>query len=168
MVWTARQHVQLHYKDDMLRMLCRYLDNMTSERVDAEGIRNIAEAARQFLPGRKQSPKVETVLKMGKDSELDAWEKLDDVIMGGKSGSYLETAERVEIFEGNNAPKGSYDYDGAVWRGELIVEGGGFCGSRTKVSQFTCRSQQSHFYAQCNVLIIPHSFVWPVQSDCTT
>lgn len=108
---------------------------MTSERVDAEGISNIAEAAKQFLPERKLAPEVENVLKMSSDSDLDAWEKLDDVIMGGKSGSKMQTAERVEIFEGaNNAPKGTYDYDGAVWRGELVVEGGGFCGTRTKVS----------------------------------
>ena len=115
-------------------VVCSYLDNMTSERVDAQGISNIAEAAKHFLPGRNQPPVVKTVLKMGSSAEMEAWEKLDDVIMGGKSGSFLQSSEKVEGFHEGYEPKGQYDYKGAVWRGELVVEGGGFCGARTKVS----------------------------------
>ena len=106
---------------------------MTSERVDAQGISNIAEAAKHFLPGRNQPPVVENVLKMGSSADIEAWEKLDDVIMGGKSGSFLQSSEKVEGFHEGYEPKGQYDYKGAVWRGELVVEGGGFCGARTKV-----------------------------------
>lgn len=46
------------------------------------------------------------------------WQRLDDVIMGGKSDSALAVAA-----EDSDAS--------AVWRGELITEGGGFCGART-------------------------------------
>lgn len=45
------------------------------------------------------------------------WERLDDVIMGGQSSSTLKATE-----------------DGAaLFSGDLIIEGGGFCGARTKV-----------------------------------
>lgn len=46
------------------------------------------------------------------------WQRLDDVIMGGQSDSALAIAA-----EDSDAS--------AVWRGELITEGGGFCGTRT-------------------------------------
>ena len=32
--------------------LCRYLDNMTSERVDAEGVKNVAVAAKENLKAK--------------------------------------------------------------------------------------------------------------------
>jgi hypothetical protein len=41
--------------------------------------------------------------------DLEAWERLDDVIMGGSSSSGLGPAE---------------DGAGAVWKGDLIVEVG--------------------------------------------
>ena len=44
------------------------------------------------------------------------WQRLDDVIMGGQSSSGLQVSS-----EGASA----------VWSGELITEGGGFCGART-------------------------------------
>lgn len=44
------------------------------------------------------------------------WQRLDDVIMGGQSSSGLQAAE------GGGS---------AVWTGDLIFEGGGFCGTRT-------------------------------------
>ena len=50
-------------------------------------------------------------------SDLEKWQRLDDVIMGGQSDSELRAA-----------PDGS----GAVWTGTLRVEGGGFCGALTK------------------------------------
>lgn len=112
---------------------CRILENLTSERVDAQGISNIAEAAKQCLPRGHLAPQLERVLSMQSSSDLEAWEKLDDVIMGGKSGSFLQTAEAVEGFQGDFDPKGHYSFQGAVWRGDLVVEGGGFCGARTKV-----------------------------------
>lgn len=46
----------------------------------------------------------------------------------------LQTAKEVHSFQGDYEGKGSYETEGAVWRGELITEGGGFCGARTKVS----------------------------------
>ena len=77
----------------MLSARRRYLDNMTSERVDAEGIGNIAKAAQHFLPPRTFQPEVETVISMSSTEDLEVWEKLDDTIMGGKSGSFLQVRE---------------------------------------------------------------------------
>ncbi|KAL3135711.1 hypothetical protein ABBQ38_006182 [Trebouxia sp. C0009 RCD-2024] len=112
-----------------------YLDNMTSERVDAEGVSNIAQAAKQFLLQRSFQPETQNVISMRSKEDLEAWEKLDDTIMGGKSGSFLQTAKEVQGFQGeySNDSKGSYEFEGAVWRGDLITEGGGFCGARTKM-----------------------------------
>lgn len=49
--------------------LCRYLDNMTSERVDSEGVTNVAKFAQQ-LPKAEASESV--VLAMGSDEDLQA------------------------------------------------------------------------------------------------
>ena len=120
---------------------CRYIDNMTSERVDAEGISNIAKAAKHFLPTQRFQPEVEQVLSMRTAADLEVWEKLDDTIMGGKSGSYLQTAEDLHGFQGDYKDKQPYDFKGSVWRGETITDGGGFCGARTQV--MTCCSFSS-------------------------
>lgn len=45
----------------------------------------------------------------------------------------LQTAGEVQGFQGEYDNKGKYEFEGAVWRGDLITEGGGFCGARTKV-----------------------------------
>ncbi len=95
---------------------------MTSEKVDNQGVSNIAAAAATyFLSGGKSTTsrpknKVEDILPMKTVEDLEKWQKLDDVIMGGSSSSGLEIC-----------PDGT----GAVWLGQLIVEGGGFCGART-------------------------------------
>ena len=92
-----------------------YLDNMTSERVDNEGVTNISTAAGKYLK-RSASRTVMDVLPMKSAEDLAKWQRLDDVIMGGKSSSGLEV---------------SSSGTGAVWKGDLVVEGGGFCGART-------------------------------------
>ena len=64
-----------------------------------------------------QERKLTTVLSMGSEQDISKWERLDDVIMGGQSSSSLKVIEdEVALFSGN-----------------LILEGGGFCGARTKV-----------------------------------
>ncbi|KAK9814216.1 hypothetical protein WJX72_002437 [[Myrmecia] bisecta] len=93
-----------------------YLDNMTSERVDAQGVSNVAAAAAQHLPRQSDGAPCE-VLSMRSADDLAKWDRLDDVIMGGQSGSALQPAD---------------DGSGAIWTGNLIIEGGGFCGARTK------------------------------------
>ena len=118
---------------NILCKCCRYKDNMTSERVDSEGISNIAEAAKQFLPAQKLQPEMEQILSMRSAQDLEKWEKLDDTIMGGKSGSFLQSAKDLHGFQGGYDHKSDYQFEGSVWRGELITEGGGFCGARTKV-----------------------------------
>jgi uncharacterized protein YbjT (DUF2867 family) len=90
-----------------------YLDDMTSERVDAGGVSNIAKLA-QKLP--KQPTESAQIMSMGSADDLKLWKQLDDTIMGGQSSSKLDvTADGT-----------------AVWTGNLIVEGGGFCGQRTE------------------------------------
>lgn len=49
--------------------------------------------------------------------DLEKWQRLDDVIMGGQSESELRPAA---------------DGSGALWTGILRVEGGGFCGARSR------------------------------------
>ena len=51
------------------------------------------------------------------EKDLANWEKIDDVIMGGKSSSSMQA--------GSNQT--------AVWSGNLNTDGGGFCGTRNKV-----------------------------------
>ena len=96
-----------------------YLDGMTPERVDSKGVAAIAEAAAAFIPKQSKSSKV--VLSMQEGKDLEKWQKLDDVIMGGNSDSNLKLNESS---------------DGFAWTGELIVEGGGFCGQRSYPESF--------------------------------
>jgi hypothetical protein len=49
----------------------------------------------------------ETILAMATSDDLAAWERLDDVIMGGSSSSALEAAP---------------DGGGALWKGDLVME----------------------------------------------
>ncbi|KAL4536080.1 hypothetical protein Ndes2437B_g05513 [Nannochloris sp. 'desiccata'] len=102
-----------------------YLDNMTSQRVDDQGVSNIAAAAAKYFNkgnfttnglSSRPKPTIEDILPMKTVEDLEKWQRLDDVIMGGNSSSGLEL---------------SPDGTGAVWKGQLIVEGGGFCGART-------------------------------------
>lgn len=57
------------------------------------------------------------VVALASDQDFSRWERLDDVIMGGQSESTLKAgADGTAVFEGT-----------------LRVEGGGFCGARTRV-----------------------------------
>ena len=55
------------------------------------------------------------------DAEPEAtaalWERIDDVVMGGVSSSKIVVSDK-----------------GAAWRGIVRTDGGGFCGTRTAVS----------------------------------
>lgn len=62
------------------------------------------------------------MVPLGTQADLERWERLDDVIMGGQSSSTLSLS-----------PEGEGT---AVFSGELVVEGGGFCGTRSKVHPF--------------------------------
>ncbi|RZL97265.1 MAG: hypothetical protein EOO88_62715 [Pedobacter sp.] len=61
---------------------------------------------------------MQTVLPMKSAKEIKKWERIDDVIMGGQSNSKLEAFT-----------------SGAAWSGDLVLEGGGFCGTRIKVKK---------------------------------
>jgi uncharacterized protein YbjT (DUF2867 family) len=98
-----------------------YVDDMTPEKVEALGGANVLRAmeAAGGLKGNGLSTSA-IVLPMAKgenDDPLSLWDRLDDVIMGGASSSALSLAE---------------DGKSAVWQGDLVHEGGGFCGQRTK------------------------------------
>ena len=68
---------------------------------------------------QEQSELQKVVVPLRSDRDLVNWERIDDVIMGGQSSSSLQPS-------GNGQT--------AVWSGDLIIEGGGFCGTRNKVS----------------------------------
>ena len=77
-----------------------------------------------------QERKLATILGMGSEQDIGRWERLDDVIMGGQSSSTLAATE-----------------DGAaLFSGDLILEGGGFCGARTKAraAQATAALSDAH------------------------
>ena len=58
-----------HDGNNLIKTLSsRYLDNMTSERVDAEGVSNVAELAKK-LP--QQQPETACVLSMASDKDLE-------------------------------------------------------------------------------------------------
>uniref|UniRef100_A0A383VGD9 NAD(P)-binding domain-containing protein n=1 Tax=Tetradesmus obliquus TaxID=3088 RepID=A0A383VGD9_TETOB len=97
-----------------------YIDGMSPERVETQGMANIVAALAKHAPGIASAGSgisSSSILPMASAEDLAAWERLDDVIMGGNSSSALEAAA---------------DGSGAVWKGDLVVEGGGFCGARTK------------------------------------
>jgi hypothetical protein len=81
-----------------------YLDNMTPERVDAEGVAALVAAAKEYLPRSQHS--TEEVFSMRSVDDLAKWQRLDDVIMGGQSSSVLTPAA---------------DGSGAVWTGEHAI-----------------------------------------------
>ena len=73
-------------------------------------------------------------------SNLDAWERIDDVIMGGVSSSQLVA-----------------DGDAVSFEGTLREEGGGFCGQRLKLltEPLDLSAQAHHHTTPCH----PHRAV---------
>lgn len=92
----------------------RRMDDKAAEQIDFLGVKNIAEAVKRFIPEDDMAPK--QILGMTSEEDVAKWERLDDVIMGGQSESKVALAE---------------DGSGMVFSGQVIVEGGGFCGHRT-------------------------------------
>lgn len=90
----------------------------------AAGVLCMAEAWSTSLSLHSLQPsrEVQTVLPMKGDKDVKRWERIDDVIMGGKSSSQMEGSAT-----------------GATWSGELVMEGGGFCGTRRKVGPSPAR-----------------------------
>eukprot|EP00892_Ulva_mutabilis_P007202 jgi/Ulvmu1/4854/UM020_0140.1 len=84
-------------------------EGLTPEAVDAKGVSNVVSAIAANLP----TPQfVKTPIMQA--SDVGGWQIKDDVIMGGKSSSSISVAEGSNVAE---------------WAGELVVEGGGFCGT---------------------------------------
>jgi len=91
-----------------------YLNGMTPEKVDSQGVAAIANAAAKYVP--KQAKGSTVVMPFQSASDLEGWQKLDDVIMGGNSDSALSLSDSGHGF---------------TWSGKLVLEGGGFCGARS-------------------------------------
>ncbi|KAG2439443.1 hypothetical protein HXX76_004799 [Chlamydomonas incerta] len=98
------------------------IGGMSSEVVEAQGISTLMSVLPELLP-KKTERTSRVVLPMRTAEDLAVWNKLDDVIMGGASDSGLEPI--------SDAERAQMGCAGAVWRGTLITEGGGFCGTRT-------------------------------------
>jgi len=106
-----------------------YPDGMTPEVVDAKGVAAFAAAAAGALPAPPPPtgpPPTRLAVPLSTPADVAVWEPLDDVIMGGSSASTLKAGEEGE--EGAAPPPGG----GVVWSGDVVFEGGGFCGARTK------------------------------------
>jgi len=95
----------------------------TSEAIDYQAVEACASLARKSFPEAQE--KLATLLPLESEEDLQQWERLDDVIMGGSSASgwTWSLATRDE----RRKQGGS-----AVWSGTLITQGGGFCGTRTR------------------------------------
>ncbi|TAE58233.1 MAG: NAD-dependent epimerase/dehydratase family protein [Nostocales cyanobacterium] len=75
----------------------------TPENVEYQGVKNLVEAARRYLPNSdekvvfdftKTSPELKAQLK-------NIWGALDDVVMGGVSSSNFSILEKTALFAGN-------------------------------------------------------------------
>jgi len=92
------------------------VDGMTPEAVDYQGVANIVKTAQ-----RAMVPKTEVEYKdiynfgWNQVKGAEEWTNFDDTIMGGTSKSELKPAGGM-----------------IKWEGELVTDGGGFCGMRTK------------------------------------
>lgn len=96
-------------------------DAGTPEEIDYLGTAAVVRVLSGLL-GDTREPE-EAVVKHLVASDL-AFERLDDVIMGGQSESAIQI---IEQGDGNGTSNGV-----VRWSGQLIVEGGGFCGTRVK------------------------------------
>ncbi len=96
-----------------------------------------------------QDRKATTVVSMGSEQDIGRWERLDDVIMGGQSSSTLKATE-----------------DGAaLFSGDLILEGGGFCGARTKVLSLaelclSCCCHKKAHSSSCMPIPLAREVLW--------
>jgi len=95
-----------------------YIDGMTSERVDFTGNALVAEAAARHLSPAAVPPPL-LLLQFGEEAELARFRRMDDVIMGGQSSSGWAL---VPAADGSPAH--------GRWSGQVVLEGGGFCGCR--------------------------------------
>ncbi|GFR43419.1 hypothetical protein Agub_g4500 [Astrephomene gubernaculifera] len=119
------------------------IDGMTSEKVEAEGISSLVSMLPKLLPKKAERTSTLVVPMRTPEEVYGSWQRLDDVIMGGASDSGLQpllqqaagagaAGEGVPAEAGKDVAGTEAGVEGAVWRGNLVVEGGGFCGARTK------------------------------------
>jgi len=90
-----------------------FLPGLGSQDVDFKGVVNVVDALEKHQPEQARAGKEKNLFSFKTEEDLKLWERLDDVIMGGRSSSSL-----------------ALDDGFAEYRGDLIVEDGGFCGTR--------------------------------------
>lgn len=106
---------------------------MTSENVDYKGVSALVDACAKAGLDKKGSSgdtEVDIVTFKGGKGNVE-WRRLDDVIMGGRSSSDWVTPQ-----SSNNDKDNSY----GTWKGEVIVEGGGFCGTVVRPIEFDVKN----------------------------
>ncbi|CAN0058677.1 unnamed protein product, partial [Discosporangium mesarthrocarpum] len=112
-------------------------EGTTSEAIDFRGVQAAIAAAERALPHNTlfASEDVELPLSRPGAAEEDGggegpgrgrWESLDDAIMGGQSSSSWAEGVGQGVLE--REAGGAY----GRWRGVLVEEGGGFCGTVIK------------------------------------
>lgn len=95
------------------------INNSTSYDVDYKGVENIVTAFQSQKEKTVRDPIVAPIVNFHeKGRNLTQWKRLDDVIMGGNSGSRWQ--EVAWNNEGSNY---------ARWEGGVVTLGGGFCGT---------------------------------------
>lgn len=91
-----------------------FLPGLTSEDIDYKGVANIVSAFEKARgAAAKPSGKEKVLFSFQSAADLEQWERLDDVIMGGQSSSAFQLADGF-----------------AEYKGELVVEGGAWPGGR--------------------------------------
>lgn len=77
-----------------------FYPGLTSEDVDYKGVVNVVEAFEKVYKGPSSSPETKPMFRFESASDLSQWERLDDVIMGGRSSSGFELGEGFAEYKG--------------------------------------------------------------------
>ena len=120
--------------------------NYNSENVDYKGFLNILESFKDSWNNDKSNTRgISSSYKLITDFstvQKKPWVRLDDIIMGGSSYSAwdynlnsfqtIPTATLVSETATESKPNGrkeSFNWNYSRWKGEVITDGGGFCGT---------------------------------------
>ncbi|CAM9200473.1 unnamed protein product [Choristocarpus tenellus] len=112
-------------------------EGSSSEQVDFQGVENAVKASEKILARQASQDSVLPLLRPGavegEEPGAGTLERLDDVIMGGQSSS--SWAEGV----GQGVLERQAGETYGRWQGVLVEEGGGFCGTVIKDTNFDVR-----------------------------
>ncbi|CAN0504448.1 unnamed protein product, partial [Laminaria digitata] len=114
-------------------------EGSSSEAVDFKGVQSVIEAAEAFLspgdePDTTPASNEQALIAPGKGDGGGGpggmWQSLDDVIMGGKSSSGWKAGVGGGVLERQSGKTFGR------WAGNLVTDGGGFCGTVVKNMPF--------------------------------